>query len=624
MKKLKYLVLIMSSLSALSCTSKEVEKPNIVWITSEDNTAHFLQLYNKNGAATPNIEKLAAKGIVFNNAYSNAPVCSAARSALISGCLNPRIATQYHRCSGKVPMPEGLEFYPKYLQEAGYYTSNNNKEDYNVKGEKGWNMSSKKASYRNRAEGQPFFQVWNILTTHESRVHFPKEDVTTKPTKHAPASIEVFPYHPNTATMRYTYARYLDKHVEMDEKVGEYLSMLEEDGELENTIIFYFGDNGGVLPRSKGYAYDNGTHIPLIVAFPDKYKHLMPAKQGSRVDGFVNFIDFAPTLLQLIGYEVPQEMDGKAFLGKGVKLKELNSRDEQFSYADRFDEKYDMVRSFRKGNFHYVRSYQPFNIDGLHNHYRYKQIAFREWFELYQEKKLNDIQSQFFEERPAEMLFDLSNDPHETINLAQKPEYKEELEELRALLNKQVKSMPDLSFYPEPYLAKKAFENPTSFGQAHKEDIAELIDIANLSYAGYATAKEGIATALKSRNPWKRYWALIVCSTYGEEASAFAQQAKTIAEADDELLVRVRAAEFLALSNIDNPCKTIETVCSQSQDRMEVVLTLNTATLLKMKNPKLNFKLSKEQFPSNWTKGNGNWITNHLNFINGSGLILGE
>ena len=166
------------------------------------------------------------------------------------------------------------------------------------------------------------------------------------------------------------------------------------------------------------------------------------------------------TILNLAGIKIPEQMDGKPFLGKGITLEEINKRDETFGHADRFDEKYDLVRTYRKGKYKYMRSYQPFNIDALYNSYRYKQTAYREWRELYDAGKLNKVQSAFFEKRSPEALYDVEADPHEINNLAGNPEYASVLLQMRQLLQNQVSSMPDLSFYPEPYLANAAKENP--------------------------------------------------------------------------------------------------------------------------------------------------------------------
>ena len=304
----------------------------------------------------------------------------------------------------------------------------------------------------------------------------------------------------------------------VDGQIGEVVDRLKEDGVLEDTFVFYFGDHGGVLPRGKGYAYESGLHVPLVVRIPENWQHLVDAKRGSRIGGFVSFIDFGPTLLQLAGVEIPKQVDGKPFLGKGIEQKETSMRDEAFGYADRFDEKYDFVRTLRKGKYEYVRNYQPFNYDGLHNNYRYKMAAYREWRDLFQAGSLNAIQQQFFQPRPPELLFDIEADPHEVSNLADDPQYESVLNEMRSRLTEQVKSLPDLSFYPESELADEAFDNPVEFGQSHQEQINSLVDIANLQLRPFGKAKKSIRAALESDEPWHRYWGLIVCSRFGRRA----------------------------------------------------------------------------------------------------------
>ena len=191
-------------------------------------------------------------------------------------------------------------------------------------------------------------------------------------------------------------------------------------------------------------------------------------------------------------------MDGKPFLGKHVSLKEVNKRDVTFSYADRFDEKYDMVRALRKGRYKYIRSYQPFNIDGLMNNYRYKQLAYQEWSDLYKNGKLNSQQSFFFETRAPELLFDIQADPFETKNLAIDPEYIKIRDDMRKILDDRLISMPDLSFYPEHHLIKTAFHNPVEYGQAHKKDIARYVQVANLALEDFDQSRTMLKTILQS------------------------------------------------------------------------------------------------------------------------------
>ncbi len=576
------LLFIVSYLVATLCTHAEQDRPNIVWLVTEDNSADWLRLYNpEQGAAMPTVERLAAGGLVFNNAFSCAPVCSTARSTIISGCYGPRVGAHYHRKQQTVPMPEGLKLFPYYLRQAGYYTTNPGKMDYNFNPETikdAWDSTNRKFSYKDRAPGQPFFHVKNFATTHESRMHFGNMNTSTDIN---PDDIKVFPYHPDSETFRYSYARYLGLHSKVDQEMSAVVAELEAEGLMDDTIIFYYGDHGGVLPRGKGYIYESGLRVPMVVYIPEKWQHLSPAPAGSRIDGFVEFVDLAATVLNLANAEIPEAIDGTAFLGKGVTLDELNSRDEAFGYADRFDEKYDFVRTLRKGQFKYMRNFQPFNIDGLQNNYRYKMLAYQEWRELFEAGELNEAQSQFFQPRLPEALYDLKNDPHELVNLANDPAYTNKLLELRRRLNERLQSMPDLSFIPEPILLKEGGSNPTAYGAANHDRIGELLRIANLSLQPFPEAKSSIQAALNSDDSMQRYWGLITCSNFGSQAAPFYEQAASIAQNENEdSLVRTRAAEFLALNEQADPRPVLMEALQAETDSGRANLILNTAVLL--------------------------------------------
>ncbi len=577
-----------------SCSPKkgETKKPNIVWITSEDNSKHYLKLFDSNGTPTPNIKSLANHGIIYNRAFSNAPVCSVARSAIISGSYGPRIASQYHRKMEAVPMPDSINMFPAYLRKAGYYTTNNSKEDYNIiKGENVWDESSGNASWKNRANGQPFFHVANIYITHEAELHFTEEEMAKTPNKTGENEFEVQPNHPNTKLFKYTNAFYRDKIQEMDHQVGKVIKALERDGLLENTFIFYFGDHGGVLPGSKGYLYETGLHVPLVIHIPENYSHLVDIDKGSTVNGFVSFIDFAPTVLKLAGVEIPEGIDGSAFLGKNISTEEVNARDETFSYADRFDEKYDQVRALRKGKYKYIRSYQPFNYDGLLNNYRYRQLAYQEWKMMYETGKLNEIQSAFFKNREPEMLFDIEVDPFETNNLITDPKYHDVAIDLRERLNKWMKQMPDLSFFPEHFLIENAMSNPVAFGRRHKDQINRYIDISNLCLSEFGSVKQELITSLKSKDTWERYWGLIACSNFGNDAKSLKSIIKTIAMTDPENINRVRAAEYLGLTKIEDPSIVMTKALYHSKKPAEALLILNSIVLMQSNLHQYKFNL---------------------------------
>ena len=570
------LFIILFSIMKMAVWANAAQQPNFVWIISEDNSIHYLDHFFPGGADTPNVKKMAKHGITYDNAFSNAPVCSVARSTLISGCYAPRIGTQYHRKTSMAPMPEGVRMFPSYLRDKGYYTTNRSKTDYNAVPGKGvWHESSGKAHWRKRNAGQPFFHKASYATSHESSLHFTDRAMKSQPTKHDPDSVRLAPYHPDTPTFRYTHARYLDNLVKIDDIVGKVIDELEKDNLLEDTFVFYFGDHGGVLPRSKGYAYESGLHVPLVVRVPKNFSHLVKSESGHREKGFVEFVDFGPTILNLAGAEIPDGIDGRPFLGQGAR-----TRNYTFNYADRFDEKYDFVRWMRKGKYSYQRNFQPFNFDALQNDYRYRQLAFEEWRQLYQKGKLNAVQRQFFETRPAEALYDVEVDPHETRNLASDPSYTKVLDEMRELMSSELREINDLSFFPEPIMLKEAMKNPVKYGKGKSDHINKLVGIADLQLRPYKEVQDQIKEALISDDSWSRYWGCIVASSHRKITSEQVRLIARIADNDMEPLVRCRAAEFLGLTGEKDPRPAIKKALKMSTMAVETNLILNTAVLL--------------------------------------------
>ncbi len=560
-----------------SGTSQGADRPNFVWIVSEDNSIHYMRMFYPTGAPTPNIQSLAERGLIFDRAFSNSPVCSVARTTLATGMYAPRNGTQFHRRIRPARLPEDWRMFPFYLRQAGYYTTNHVKTDYNTPAGSGvWDESSRQATWRNRPEPDtPFFHMQSFPVSHEGSLHFSAEQIDPAALQNDPDSVELSPHHPDTALFRYTHARYLDRMRNVDEIVGRMMADLEADGLLEDTFVFYFGDHGGVLPGSKGYLFETGLHIPLVVYVPDKWKSLSPLPQGSRVQGFVSFIDFGPTLIHMAGASVPDHVDGRPFLGAHITTDQLESRDETFGYADRFDEKYDLSRSLRKGRYKYLRNYQAFYPDGLRNNYRYRMLAYQQWRDLYRSGELNEVQRRFFEAKPVEMLFDVEADPYETVNLATDPDYADVLKDLRARLQQRVKGMPDLSFFPESYLVEHAMDDPVGFGQQHAEQVARLVDVADLALVPFDQAAEPLADALRSSDPWQRYWALIVGSCFGAQAESLVPAARRLLD-DPEPLVRVRAAEMLGIVAAIDPRPTLHQVLETTESAVEALLTLNT------------------------------------------------
>ena len=555
-------------------------RPNVIWIMSEDNSKHYLRHFDSEGAATPAIEALAAHGITFDRAFSCAPVCSVARTTLITACYAPRIGTQFHRRSKLVTMPAGLKMFPAYLHGAGYYTTNNSKEDYNAKKtDDVWNDSSRRASWKNRPTTEtPFFHVQTTTISHESSLHFDRKTMATA-TTNDPSAIKLQPYFPDTKTFRYTRARYHDRMQSVDAVVRKTVADLESAGVLEDTFIFYFGDHGGVLPRSKGYAYESGLHVPLIVRVPENFKHLTDRSLPSRSSGFVEFVDFGATVLNLAGLEQPVGIDGTPFLGPGISASEVDSRDEAFGYADRFDEKYELVRTLRQGKYKYMRHFEPFLPDALQNNYRYKMLAYQEWRDLYQAGKLNAVQRQFFEPKASEALYDLEADPHETVNLASNPEFRDQLKSMRERLVERLKAMPDLSFVSEAVLFDSAFDTPIEFGRSRKELIGTLIDTANLALLPWDQAEPKLQTALSDEQWLVRYWAITASASFGAKAKSLSTRVERLL-LDAEPLVVMRAIEFCAVTQTKDPRDHLYRSLQRATNEPEALRLLNTAVFL--------------------------------------------
>ena len=554
-------------------------RPNILWIISEDNSKHYLRHFDPDGAPTPQIEALAAHGVTFDRAFSNSPVCSVARTTLISGCYGPRIGTQFHRRLQFASMPSGIKMFPAYLRAAGYYTTNNAKEDYNAtKSDDVWHASSRRASWQNRPNrSTPFFHVQSHPVSHESSLHFPRQALDSK-TRTDRSTVSLQPYFPDTPIFRYTRARYHDRIMAVDQVVGETMDQLRAAGELENTFVFYFGDHGGVLPRSKGYLFESGLHVPLVIRIPDNFKRLVDRRPGSRSSGFVEFADFGATALALAGLETPPGMDGTPFLGASVTAAQVDSRQEAFGYADRFDEKYDLVRCLRLGRYKYVRNFEPFYPDGMQNNYRYKSLAYQEWRQLHAAGELNAIQRQFFESKPAEALYDLQADPHETRNLAGDPKHAKRLADLRHRLIQRMKAMPDLSLIPEASLVDQ-MKDPVGFGQQNRERIARLIDTVNLAVRPFVESAPRLKTALADDDPLVRYWAIVAGSSFGPQAKSLLPMIERSLH-DGESLVAMRAVEFVAIAGQQDPRPALYNAFQQASNEPEALRLLNTAVYL--------------------------------------------
>lgn len=536
MKKVLFLAFIFTCFCNISCQEKALEQPNILWIVSEDNSP-FLGCYGDTFATTPNIDKLATEGVLYLNAFANAPVCAPARSTIATGVYPPSMGTQNMR--SKYTTPEAIKFFPQYLREAGYYTTNNSKEDYNMIKPNGvWDESSKKAHYKNRAEGQPFFAIFNLNVSHESSIHksTPNENL-----RHDPSRVTLPPYHPDTPEMRHDWAQYYDKLEDLDGQVAKILKELEDLGLSENTIVAYYSDHGGVIARSKRFVYESGTHVPMIWKFPKKYEHLAPSKSNSKTDRLVSFVDLAPTILSLTGIKIPEYMQGEAFLG----MQQEKPRDYVHLFRGRMDERIDMVRAVRDKQFRYIKNYMPHRIYGQYIEYLWRAPSCKSWDEAYKSGKCNPIQSAFWNKKPAEELYNVIKDPWEVNNLARNPEYAETLKRMRAENERWMLEIRDTGLMPEGELSTRNQSQPSyNFGHSKKYPVKRILKAANKASLKDKAKLDQILEYLHDENAIIRYWGVTGCLILGNDAKkATVQLIKLLRDINPD--VRITAAEAL-------------------------------------------------------------------------------
>ncbi len=525
-------------------------RPNILWITIEDMSSN-LGCYGDKYASTPNIDRLAGQSVRYTNVFATAPVCSPVRSCLITGVYASSLGTGNLR--SRFPIPSRMKGFPSYLRAAGYYCTNNVKTDYNTSNagaiiKASWNECSSKAHWRGRKKGQPFFAIFNDMTTHQSRsMVWPyaqfRKNIQAKLAaagRHDPDKAPLPPYYPDTPVTRRTVARYYDCISVMDANTGRILKQLEEDGLADDTIVFFYSDHGAGLPRHKRLILDSGLHVPLLVRFPAKYKHLAPGGAGKTLDRLVSFVDFPPTVLALAGLQVPKYMQGRPFLGPSA----AKGRTHIYAARDRVDEAYDLARCVRDKNWLYVRNYMP--------HVSYNQPSFysdmgeirNEITALAKAGKLTSAAQKHYAgpTKPLEELYDTAADPHQVRNLAGSPQQKRRLEEMRKHLRAWMLETKDLGFLPECDLAaRSASSTPYELARGGKAPPLEgIIAAAELVGAGPgAIGKQ--RKLLKDADSAVRYWGAVGLRALGEKARP-AVDVLTAVLGDTSPAVRIEAA----------------------------------------------------------------------------------
>lgn len=490
-------------------TSQTSDKPNILWLTSEDNSASWIGCYGNPYAETPHIDQLAKDGFQYMNAFANAPVCSPSRSTWISGVYAISMGTHPMRSRYKIPH-DIIKYYPDFLNEQGYFTANYKKTDYNIAGRPDdacWD-SSEKEDWQKLKNNQPFFQVINYGSTHESRAFGDVEN-----TKHDPDKTILAKYHPDVPKMRKNYAKYYDAIKKMDSEIGKALENLEKAGLADNTIVVYVSDHGGVLPRSKRFLFANSLHCPLVIRIPEKFKNLWPAENiGSQIERQVSFVDMPKTWISLAGATPPDYMHGKIFLGPNAEP----APDYTFSFRGRMDERIDNARALINDKYLYIRNYMPYAPWIQRMTYLWNMEASLAWEKEINEGRANADQSRpFLPKESTEELYDIKKDPDCVNNLIDDPSVATEVLKMRNALRNRQLEVYDAALIPETEMVRLAEANKTTMYEMARNpeiyNVHEILDAADLALAKDKSNLPQLREMIESEDLALRYWGTIGC-----------------------------------------------------------------------------------------------------------------
>lgn len=455
----------------LLAASQSTPRPNIVWLSFEDSSP-MLGCYGDPHAITPNIDKLAAQGVRYTRAYSVAGVCAPSRSGIITGMYPTTLGSCNMRSS--VKLPSHVRAFPAYLRDAGYYCTNAAKTDYNFPvPNDAWDEVSARAHWRNRQPGQPFFAVFNQEVTHESR--YPRRGAAheadvprlTPAQRQDPAKLTTLPpYYPDTPEARRDWANVYEGLTQMDYWLADRLREIDEAGLAEDTIVFAWGDHGVGLPRAKRWLYESSTHVPLVVRIPGKFRREGQGQPGSVDSQLVSFLDLAPTVLNLAGVKLPEQFQGRAFLGPSLTAK----RQYIHGARDRMDERYDMVRMVRDERYRYIKNYEPEKPYAQFMNTPEQGATMKEL-----RRAAPPAAKQFMAAvKPPEELYDVTQDPHELNNLAGDTKHRGTLARLRAEQERWAWETRDVGLIPEPELARREKELGTRYAILRQPESAAL------------------------------------------------------------------------------------------------------------------------------------------------------
>ncbi|MGJ8651693.1 MAG: sulfatase-like hydrolase/transferase [Opitutaceae bacterium] len=512
------LTLIYSLLLGLTLTAQDAQRPNILWLTCEDNNVDWIGCYGNPHADTPHIDQLAAEGFRYTHAYANAPVCAPSRSTWITGIHAISMGTHPMRSRYEIPH-DLIKYYPDHLKANGYYVGNYKKTDYNIGGREDsdcWD-NAKQVGWQTLKNNQPFFQIINSTKSHESKAF---GDVQN--TKHDPANTILRKYHPDVPAMRMNYAKYHDAIKAMDQEIGDALQKLEDMGLADDTIVIYNSDHGGVLPRSKRFLFSSGIHCPLIIRIPEKYKALWPAEHtGTTVDRIVSFVDMPATWLNITNTKIPEIMQGQPFLG----TESQTERALHYAFRARMDERVENARAVGDKQFLYIRNYMPYTPWMQPLNFLWRMQATQAWVEHVESGKASEVEVRFFKPKNwTEEFYDTVKDPDNINNLIDNPEYAGIINRMRTNLRDWQENVFDTGMLPESEMVRLAAKNKTTIYEVARNpklyNLPSLLDAADLALEEDPTNRPALRALLSSPDLGLRYWGMVGCFLLDDTESA--------------------------------------------------------------------------------------------------------
>lgn len=536
------------------------ERPNILWIIAEDASPH-IGCYGETVIKTPRLDQLARDGIRFSQAFVTAPVCSPCRSAMITGIYQTTLGAQNHRSQqtarkgggntayyDSYELPEAVKLVPELFKEAGYFTTLGDGPECRKLGKTDYNFIFDPSVYHGAdwrlcPSDRPFFAQIMLKGGKD----WQRVQRWTDPDR-----VKLPPYYPEHPVFRKRWAAYLDSWTKQDREVGQILNDLENAGVAENTIVFFWTDHGLTQARAKQFLYDEGIKIPLLVRFGDK------RMKGTVRDDLILQIDVAATSLALAEISAPDNMHGR-----NVFQANYTPRSMIVSARDRCDETVDIIRCIRTNRFKYIRNFMSYRSHTQPNETKDDEDFLLTLRALHDAGKLTELQSRILAPtRPVEELYDLQSDPFETVNLANRPEFRNTLEDLRNQLHSWMKESGDTGLIPEPILEDmgRTFDNKYFILKQprHRNLIGDLI---NLVEAGEQGRIDSLHNALMSPDPSHRYWAATWLGINGGEKSIHLLEERL---KDPVSTVRIAAAR--SLHQLGSTQNTVQIIADEIGD----------------------------------------------------------